>query len=132
GFLFGETAGPDETFFVADLEDVVHNFQIHGAREKIFTDAFDYVGEGLAGFSSFHFFVVERANRVHADYFDVGILFLKVAADARNGATGACAADEVGDFSFGVSPDFWAGGAVMRLGVHGIFVLVGIVGIGNF
>src|SRR5271170_2096121 len=132
GFLFGEAARPDETFFVADLVDVVENFQIHGAREKIFADAFDDIGEGFAGVAGFYFFVVERADGVHADYFDFGILFFQVAAYAGDGAAGAYAADEVGDFSFGVLPDFGAGGAVVRFGVHGIFVLIGVEGIGNF
>src|SRR5208282_5031701 len=66
------------------------------------------------------------------DYFYVGILFFQVTAYSGNCAAGADSADEVGDFSFGIFPDFGAGGAVVRLGVHGIFVLIGVVGIGNF
>ena len=61
-----------------------------------------------------------------------GIFFFQIAADAADGAASAHAADEVGDFSFGIFPDFRAGSAVMRLGIHGVFVLIGIEGIGNF
>jgi hypothetical protein len=68
--------------FVAHLQDVVENLQVHCAGEKIFADAFDDVGEGLAGVSRFHFFVVERADGVHADNFDVRIFFFQVATDA--------------------------------------------------
>ena len=80
----------------------------------------------------FDFFVVERADGIDADDFDVGILFLEVAPDAGDGAAGAHAADEVGDFSFGVLPDFRAGGAIVRFRIHRVGVLIGIKGIGNF
>ncbi len=62
-FLLGQAAGPDETFFVVYLKDVIENFEIHGARENIFADAFDDVGEGFADLSGFDEFVVERADR---------------------------------------------------------------------
>ena len=75
-FLFGEAARPDETFFVVDLKDVVENLQVHRAGEKIFADAFHDVGQGLAGFSGFHKFVVERADGIDADDFDVRDFFL--------------------------------------------------------
>ena len=61
-----------------------------------------------------------------------GIFFFQVAADAGDGAAGTDAADEVGDFSFGVLPDFRAGSAVVRVRVHGVLILIGIEGIGNF
>ena len=64
--------------------------------------------------------------------FTFGIFFLQVAADAADGPAGAHAADEVRDLPFRILPDFRAGGAVMRLGIHGVFVLVGIKRIGNF
>ena len=57
---------------------------------------------------------------------------MRISARAADRAAGAHAADEVRDFPFGVIPDFRAGGAVMRLGIHRIFVLVRIVGVGNF
>jgi hypothetical protein len=82
--------------------------------------------------SAFYFFVVERADGIHADNLDVGIFFFQVAADAGNRAARAHPADEVRDFSLGVLPDFRAGGAVMRLGIHRVLVLIGIEGIGNF
>ena len=113
-------------------KDVVENLQIHGAGEEILADAFDDVGEGLADFSGLDLFVVERADRIHADNFDVGILFLEVASHAGDGAAGADAADEVRNLSFGVLPDFRAGGAIVRFRIHGIGVLIGIEGIGNF
>ena len=131
-FLLREAARPDETFFVVDLEDVVENFQIHGGGEEIFADAFDDVGEGLADFSGLDLFVVQRADGIHADDFDVGILFLEVTSHAGDGAAGADAADEMRDFSFGVFPDFRAGGAIVRFRIHRIGVLIGIEGIGNF
>jgi len=53
-------------------------------------------------------------------------------ADAADGAAGAHATNEVRDFAFAVFPDFRAGGAVMRIRIHGIVILVRIVGIGNF
>ena len=61
-----------------------------------------------------------------------GILFFQVTADAGNGAAGADAADEVGDFSFGIFPDFGAGSAVVRVRIHGVFILIRVEGIGNF
>ena len=38
----------------------------------------------------------------------------------------------MGDFSFAVFPNFRAGGLVVRFRIHGIVVLIGVVGIGNF
>src|SRR5258708_35592789 len=70
--------------------------------------------------------------RVQTDNFEVGIFFFQVFPDAADRSAGAHAAHEVRDFSFAVFPDFRAGGAVVRLGIHGILVLIRIIGIGNF
>src|SRR5229473_7547235 len=131
-FQFHETPRDYEALFVIDLDDVVADFQVHGGGEKIFADAFDNVGLGLHGLATFHEIVVERAVGVDADDFDAGIFFIQIFSDAADGAAGAHAANEVRDFAFAVFPDFRAGGAVMRFRIHWIFVLVGIVGIGNF
>src|SRR6266404_1676149 len=131
-FQLHQAARDHETFFVVDLDDVVADFQVHGGGEKIFADAFDDVGLGLHGFAALDEVVVKRAVGVDADDFDAGIFFLQIFADAADGSTGAHAANEVRDFAFAVFPDFRAGGAVMRFRIHGIFVLVGIVGIGDF
>ena len=130
--LLGEAARPDETFFVIHLDHVVENREIHGGGQNIFADSFDHIGVRLAHISRFRIFVKKRAEGVHADHFHRGIFFLQVAARAADGAAGAHAADEVRDFAFRVIPNFGAGGAVMRLGIHRIFVLVRIVGVGNF
>src|SRR6185437_3795748 len=131
-FLFREAARPDERFLVGDLQNVVENFEIHRRGENIFADAFHDVGFRLADVSRREKFVIERADGVHADDFYGGIFFLGETADAAYRFSRAHAADEMRDFAFGVFPDFRAGGAVMRLGIHGIFVLVGVKGIGNF
>ena len=64
--------------------------------------------------------------------FIVGIFLFQILAHAADGAAGAHAANEVGDFAFAVFPDFRAGGLVMGFRIHRIVVLVGIEGIGNF
>ena len=131
-FQFDEAARDDEALLVVDLNHIVENLQVHRGGEKIFADAFDDVGLGLDRFAGFTKIVVERADRIDADNFDVGIFFLQIFSDAADGAAGAHAANEVRDFAFAVFPDFRAGGEVMSLGIHGIVVLIGIVGIGNF
>ena len=60
-----------------------------------------------------------------------GVLFLQETPHAGGRAARSQAADEVRDFSFGVLPDFRAGGAVVRFWIAGIFVLIGIKRIGN-
>ena len=102
------------------------------AGKNIFADAFDDVSVRLADFSGFHEFVVERADRIDADNFYFGIFFLQVPAHAADRTARAHAANEMRDFAFGIFPNFRAGGAVMRFGIHRIFVLIGIKGIGNF
>src|SRR6201984_3471872 len=131
-FLLGEAACPDETFFVIHLDNIVDDFQIHGAGEKIFANSFHNVGGGLAYFARLHEIVVERAYRIDADDFDVRIFFFQVAADAADRAPRSHAANEVGDFAFGIVPDLRAGGFVVGLRIHRIFVLIRIVRVGNF
>ncbi len=74
----------------------------------------------------------ERTDGIDADDLDFGIFLFQILADTTDSAAGADAANEVGYFSFGVVPDFRAGGEVMRLGIHGIVVLVRIKGIRRF
>ena len=104
---------------------------MHGGRKNIFADAFDDVGFRLADFAGLHEFVIERADRINADNFHGGIFFFQEFAGAADGASGAHGADEVRDFSGGVFPNLRASGAVVGVGIHGIFVLIGIKRIGN-
>ena len=64
--------------------------------------------------------------------FDLRIFLLEVSAHAADRSAGAHAANEMRDLPFGVFPNFRAGGAVVRLRVHRVFVLVGVIRIGNF
>ncbi len=131
-FLFREAPGPDETFFVIHLVDVVQNFHVHRAGEKIFADAFDHVRDRFADLAGFEEFVVKRADGIDADDFDVGIFFFQVFPHAGDGAAGAHAANEMRDLAFSVFPNFRARGAVVRVGIRRILILVGIKRIGNF
>ena len=123
-FLLGEAARPDETLFVIDLDHVVQNREIHRGRENVFADSFHHVGVRLADVAGFRVFVEKRAERIDADHFYVRILFLQVPPRAADRAAGSHAANEVRDFPFRVLPNFGAGGAVVSLGIHRIFVLV--------
>src|SRR4029077_6411851 len=107
-FQFHQTPRDHETLFVVDLDDVVHNFEIHGGWEKILADAFDHVRFSFYGFAALDEIVVQRAVGIDADDFDGGIFFLQIFSDAADGAAGAHAANEVGDFAFAVVPDFRA------------------------
>src|SRR6266446_930406 len=131
-FQFHQTPRDHEALFVVHLDHVIADFQVHGGGKKIFADAFDDVGLGLHGLAALHENVVKRAVGVAADDFDAGVFVRQIFPDAADGAAGAHDANEVRDFAFAVFPDFRAGGAVMRFRIHWIFVLVGIVGIGNF
>src|SRR5580704_6467414 len=131
-FEFDQTAREDEALFIVDLKDVVENLEIHGSREKILADAFDDVGLGLDGFAALEEIVVEGADGIDSDNFDAGILLLEIFADTADGAAGAYAADKMRDFALTVFPDFRAGREVVSLGVHGIVILIGIEGVGNF
>lgn len=131
-FLLGEAAGPDEALFVGDLNDVVEHVEMHGGRENVFADAFNDVGHGFADFAGLDEFIVERPDRVNADDFEGGIFFFEEFAGAGDCASGTHSADEMGDFAFGVFPQFGAGGVVVGVRVHGIFILIGIEGVGNF
>ncbi len=129
---FARRRAQTKAFFVGDLQDVVEDFEIHRRGENIFADSFDDVGFRFADIAGLEKFVIERADGIDADDFDGGIFLLEETADAADGASRAHAANEMRDFAFGVFPDFRAGGAVMGFGVHGIFVLIGVKGIGNF
>src|SRR5258708_6532423 len=130
-FQLRQPARDDKTFLIIDLDDVVQNFQIHGRGEEIFADAFHDVRLGLDGLPGLDELVVERTVGVHANNFDVGIFFLQVFSRAANGAAGAHAADEVRDLAFAVFPNLGTGGAVVRLGIHRVVVLIRIIRIGN-
>src|SRR5580704_9527706 len=127
-----QAAGDDEALVVIDLHDVVENLQVHGRREKIFADALDHVSLGFHLFATLYVIVVKRADGIDADNLHLGIFFLEKFAGAADGAAGAHAANEMRDFSFGVVPDFRAGGEVVGLRVHRIVVLIWVEGVGYF
>src|SRR5229473_3253868 len=131
-FHLYQAARHDEALFIIDLDDVVNDLEVHGGREKIFADAFDHVGLGLDRFAALDEIVVQGAIGIDADNFDLGIFFLQIFSHAADGSAGAHAADEMRDLAFAVFPDFGPGGAIVRLRIHGIGVLIGIVGIGDF
>ena len=64
--------------------------------------------------------------------FSSGFFSLRKRPTPAGGAARAQAADEVRDLPFGVFPDFGAGGAVVRLRIARILVLIRVVGVGNF
>ena len=128
---FAEPPGPHETFLVVHLINVVEDFHVHGAGKKIFADAFDHVGESFTGLAGFEFIVIEGADRIDAHDFYRGILFLQIFPYAGDCSASAHAADEMRNFPFGILPDFWACGPVVRLGIHRIFVLIWIKRIRN-
>src|SRR6266705_5339199 len=105
---------------------------MHGGGENVFADALDDIGVGLTDFAGLHIFVIERADGVDADDFDLRIFFLEEFPDAADRAAGAHAADEVGDLAAGVLPDLGTCRLIVGLGVHGIFVLIGVKGSGDF
>src|SRR5258708_2213867 len=112
-FLLDQAASDHEALFVVDLDNVVQNLHVHGVGKKIFADAFHHVGAGFADLPGFVKFIVQRALGIDADDLNGGIFFLEKFAGAADGAAGAHAANEVSDFSFGVFPDFRAGGGVV-------------------
>src|SRR6267154_1601403 len=131
-FHFHQTACDHEAFFVVDLDDVIADLQIHSGGEKVFADTFDHVGFGLYCFAALHEVVVQRAVRVDTDDLDVGLFLLQKFADAAYGSPGAHPANEMCDLAFAVFPNFRARSEVMCFRIHGIVVLVGVIGIGNF
>jgi hypothetical protein len=74
---------------------------------------------------------VDRAHRVGADDLHAGALPLEVAADTADRPAGAHPGDEMGDPSPGLAPDLGPGGALVRLGVGRVRVLVGLEGAGD-
>ena len=76
--------------------------------------------------------VVERAFRIDADNFDLRIFLFEKFAGAADRAARAHAAHKMGDFAFAVFPDLRTGGAVMRFGVVGVVVLIGVIRIVDF
>src|SRR5882757_4974494 len=131
-FHFCQAARNDEAFLVVDLNDVVEDFQIHGRGEKILADAFHNIGFGFDGLPGFDEIVVQRAVGIDADNFYFGIFFLQEFADAADGAAGAHAANEVRNLAFAIFPNLGPRGAIVRLGIHRIIVLIRIIRIGNF
>src|SRR4029077_19851238 len=108
------------------------NVHVHRGGEEIFADALYNVGSRLGDFSGFVKVVVQRAFRIHADDFDVGILFFQKFTDAADGAAGTHAADKMSDFAFSIFPNLRAGGLVVRFGIGRIVVLIGVERVGNF
>src|SRR5262249_16030915 len=65
-----------------------------------------------------------RAIRISADDLDLRILFLEVNAHAGKRAASADGCNESPDLTSGLVPDFWAGGAIMRVAISGVIELV--------
>src|SRR5260370_1241463 len=131
-FHFCQAPRNDEAFLVVDLNDVVEDFQIHGRGEKILADAFHDIRFGFDGLPGFDEIVVQRPVGIDADNFYFGIFFLQEFAHAADSAAGAHAANEVRNLAFAIFPNLGTGGAVVRLGIHWIVVLIRIIRIGNF
>src|ERR1700730_8424325 len=128
-FQLDQAPGNGEAFLVVDLDHVVYDPQVHGGGEEILANAFDHVGLGFHRLSALYEVVVQRSVGVDTDDFNAGIFLFEIFAGAADGAACAHAANEVRDFAFRVFPDFRSRSAVMRLGIHGVVVLIGVIGI---
>ena len=90
---------------------------------EVLADALDLVRVDVAG--------VDRSIGVRADDDEAGLLLLQVSPGAAHGAAGSDAADEMGDAPLRLVPDLRAGGAVVRLRVHRVVVLIRLEGVRN-
>ena len=117
-FLARELARRHEGFAIRHLDEFVDDVPIEGARPEVLADALDLVRSDLAA--------VDRALGIGTDDADRGVLFLEVLPDAGDRAPGADAGHKGRDATVGLPPDLRAGRPVVRLGVPGVEVLVGL------
>ena len=133
-FLAGNAARHDGGIAVGHLFEMVNHVEIDIGREEILADAFgdirvDFVLVEDAGFLVF---LENRTVGIDAEHLDGRILFLEILSGAADGSAGAHAYDQMGDFPFGLFPDFRASLLVMCLRIAEVVVLVGLPGIRDF
>ena len=113
----------DERLAVGDLDDLVHDGAVERPRPEILTHALDLVrSDGAA---------VDRALGVGTDDAHGCVLLLEKTSHTADRPAGADAGDEDGYTAVGLVPDLRSGGAVMRFGVAGIEILIGLKRTGN-
>ncbi len=130
-FHLGQPTRDHETLFVIHLDDVVENFQIHRRGEKIFADPFHNVCLRLNRCARFHEIVVQRTVGIDSNNLHRGILLFQVFSCATDRPTRAQAAHKMRDLAFTILPNLRPSAEIVRLRIHGIVILVRIVGIGN-
>src|SRR5829696_2327013 len=122
--LAPELARHLERLAVGDVDDLVHVAHVHVGRDDLLPDAFDEVGRRLVRAAGLLVRLEDRAVRVRADDPDVRALLLQEPPRARDGAARAEPRDEVRDAPLGLLPQLRPRGAVVRLGVVRVGVLV--------
>src|SRR5262249_31113799 len=102
----GKAAGEVERGTVVHANYLVHHIGVPVLREVVGADTFDLVRAWCV-------MGVDRAGRVGANDFDVGIALLEVARGADDGACRADSGDKGGHFAIGIAPDFGASGLIV-------------------
>ena len=113
--------GGGEALGVGDRHHPVHHRGVVGGGPEVLADAFHQVGTSRPA-------RVHRPVGVGPDDLDRGVVLLEVAADPGDGAAGPDAGHEVRHPAPRLLPDLGAGRVVLRLGVVGVVVLVGLPG----
>ena len=131
--LARETAGHEHRLPVRDAHVVVHDVEVHVAREDVLPDPLGHVRVDLVlvELAGVEVLPVDGAEGVHADDPHAGVPFLEVGGGARNRAAGAGADEEVRDPLLGPFPQFRARRPDVGRRVRRVVVLVHVEGVGR-
>src|SRR5207245_10303010 len=117
-FFTCQLARGDERLAIGHLDDLVDDVPRESARPEVLADTLHLVRRDRAA--------VDRAVGIRADDAYRRILLFQIFARAADRPAGADAGDEVGDAPFGLTPDLGSGGAVVRLGISRVEILIGL------
>ena len=119
----------DECIHITDLDHLIYQRQIDGARNHVLANSFGLVGVCDSEYSRFEELLVQRTDRISADHLDLWILFLEILGDSADGPTSTHSGNQMGDLSVSVVPDLWTGGDVVSMGIPLVEVLIGAEGV---
>ena len=133
-FFAWNTACHYRCIFVGYLFEIINDAEIHIGRQKIFSNAFCDIRIDFVFIENACFLVLfeNRAIGINSQHLNGWIFLFQIPARTANGTAGSHTYHQMGDFTFGLFPNFRTGLFIVSLRIAQVIILIGLPGIWNF
>ena len=121
-----------EGIAIADVHNFVDILHMRVGGQDFLANALDQIRRRLGNFPGLFIGFINRAERIGANDFDIRVLLFQESSGPGNRAAGADTRNKVSDLSLALLPKLRACGAIVRLRISRMRILIGIKGIRCF